>query len=64
MQAKHLLLLWMLVVASLTISYVGLNTSKHPELVGLAMITFFAFLGIAVGLSHVIKQLDDRESKK
>jgi len=56
MQAKHLLLLWMLVVAGLTISYVSLNASKHPELVGLAMITFFAFLGITVGLSQVIQK--------
>ena len=54
----------MLVVAGLTISYVGLNSSKHPELVGLAMIIFFAFLGISVGLSRVIKKLDDGESKK
>ena len=64
MKAKHLLLLWMLVVASLTMTYVGLNTGKHPELTGLAMIIFFAFLGITVGLSQIIKKLDDLESKK
>jgi len=54
----------MLLVAGLTISYVGLNSGKHPELVGLVMIIFFAFLGITVGLSHIIKKLDDEESKK
>jgi len=54
----------MLVVASLTILYVGLNSSKHPELVGLVLIIFFAFLGITVGLSHIIKKLDDEGSKK
>ncbi len=64
MKTKHLLILWMLVVAGLTISYVGLNSGKHPELVGLAMIIFFAFLGITVGLSHIIKKLDDEASKK
>ena len=64
MKAKHLLLLWMLVVAGLTMTYVGLNTGKHPELIGLAMIIFFAFLGITVGLSQVIKKLDDQEAKK
>jgi len=64
MKAKHLLLLWMLVVAALTMTYVGLNTGKHPELIGLVLIIFFAFLGIMVGLSHVIKKLDDLESKK
>jgi len=64
MKAKHLLLLWMLVVAGLTMSYVGLNTGKHPELVGVVMIIFFAFLGITVGLSQIIKKLDDQEAKK
>ena len=64
MKAKHLLLVWMLVVASLTISYVNLNIGKHPELVGLVMIIFFAFLGITVGLSQIIKKLDDEQSKK
>jgi len=64
MKTKHLLVLWMLVVASLTILYVGLNSSKHPELVGLVLIIFFAFLGITVGLSHIIKKLDDEGSKK
>jgi len=60
MKAQHLLL-WMLLVAGLTISYVSLNSSKHPELVGLVMIIFFAFLGISVGLSQIIKKLDDQE---
>jgi len=64
MKAKHLLLLWMLVVAGLTISYVTLNTSKHPELTGLVLIIFFAFLGTTVGLSQIIKKLDDQQSKK
>ena len=64
MKAKHLLVLWMLVVAGLTMSYVSLNTSKHPELVGLVLIIFFAFLGITVGLSQIIKKLDDEQSKK
>ena len=64
MKAKHLLVLWMLVVAGLTISYVSLNTTKHPELVGLVMIIFFSFLGITVGLSQIIKKLDDKESKQ
>ena len=64
MEAKHLLLLWMLVVAGLTLSYVRLTTGKHPELIGLVLIIFFAFLGIMVGLSQVIKKLDDLESKK
>ena len=54
----------MLVVAGLTMTYVGLNTGKHPELIGLAMIIFFAFLGITVGLSQIIKKLDDQEAKK
>ena len=48
-------------MAGLTISYVSLNSSKHPELVGLVMIIFFAFLGISVGLSQIIKKLDDQE---
>jgi len=64
MKAKHLLVLWMLVVAGLTMLYVSLNTTKHPELVGLVMIIFFAFLGITVGLSHIIKKLDDKDSKQ
>jgi len=64
MKAKHLLLVWMLVVAGLTVSYVNLNIGKHPELVGLVMIIFFAFLGITVGLSQIIKKLDDEQSKK
>jgi len=51
-------------VAGLTISYVSLNTTKHPELVGLVMIIFFSFLGITVGLSQIIKKLDDKESKQ
>ena len=51
----------MLVVAGLTLSYVSLNSSKHPELAGLVMIIFFAFLGITVGLSQIIKKLDDQE---
>ena len=54
----------MLVVAGLTMTYVGLNTGRHPELTGLAMIIFFAFLGITVGLSQIIKKLDDQEAKK
>ena len=54
----------MLVVAGLTMSYVSLNTGKHPELIGLVLIIFFAFLGITVGLSQIIKKLDDLESKK
>ena len=64
MKAKHLLVLWMVVLAGLTLSYVRLNTSKHPELIGLVLIIFFAFLGIMVGLSQIIKKLDDQESKK
>jgi len=64
MKATHLLVLWMLVVGALTFTYVGLNSSKHPELVGLVMIIFFAFLGITVGLGQIIKKLDDQESKK
>ncbi|HKF05896.1 MAG TPA: hypothetical protein VKB49_26485 [Candidatus Sulfotelmatobacter sp.] len=64
MKAKHLLLVWMLVVAGLTVSYVNLNIGKHPELVGIVMIIFFAFLGITVGLSQIIKKLDDEQSKK
>jgi len=64
MKAKHLLLLWMLVVAGLTLSYVTLNISKHPELTGLVLIIFLAFLGTTVGLSHIIKKLDDEQSKK
>ena len=54
----------MLVVAGLTMTYVGLNIGKHLELIGLAMIIFFAFLGITVGLSQIIKKLDDQEAKK
>jgi hypothetical protein len=61
MKAKHLLILWMVVVAGLTISYVNLNGGKHPELVGLVLIIFFAFLGITVGLSQIIKKLDDQK---
>ena len=64
MKAKHLLPLWMLVVAGLTMTYVGINTGKHPELIGLAMIIFFAFLCLTVGLSQIIKKLDDQEAKK
>ena len=56
--------MWMLVVAGLAIFYVKVNIGKHPELVGLVLIIFFAFLGIMVGLSHIIKKLDDLESKK
>ena len=51
-------------MAGLTISYVTLNTSKHPELTGLVLIIFFAFLGTTVGLSQIIKKLDDQQSKK
>lgn len=64
MKAKYLLVLWILIVAGLTISYVSLNTTKHPELVGLVMIIFFSFLGITAGLSQIIKKLDDKESKQ
>jgi hypothetical protein len=64
MKAKHLLSVWMVVVAGLSMLYVALNSSKHPELIGLVLIIFFAFLGITVGLSHIIKKLDDLESKK
>jgi len=64
MKAKHMLLVWMLVVAGLTLSYVTVNTSKHPELTGLVLIIFFSFLGITVGLSQIIKKLDDQQSKK
>jgi len=64
MKAKHLLLVWILVVAGLTISYVHAYTSKHPELVGLVLIIFFAFLGITVALSQIINKLDDEQSKK
>lgn len=59
-----MLLVWMLVVAGLTLSYVTVNTSKHPELTGLVLIIFFSFLGITVGLSQIIKKLDDQQSKK
>ena len=54
----------MVVVAGLSALYVGLNSSKHPELTGLVLIIFFAFLSIMVGLSQIIKKLDDQESKK
>ena len=54
----------MLGVAGFTMTYVGLNTGKHPELLGLVLIIFFEFLGIMVGLSQIIKKLDDQEAKK
>ena len=58
------LLIWMLVVAGLSMLYVALNSSKHPELIGLVLIIFFAFMGLSVGLALIIRKLDDRESKK
>ena len=64
MKTNHLLSVWMLVVAGLSMLYVAFNSSKHPELVGLVLIILPAFMGIAVGLSSVIKKLDDKESKK
>ena len=54
----------MLVVAGLSIEYVATNTGRHPELIGIVLIIFFAFMGIMVGLSSVLKKLDDRESSK
>ena len=58
------LLTWKLGVAGLCMLYVALNSSKHPELVGLVLIIFFAFMGLSVGLALIIRKLDDRESKK
>jgi len=55
---------WMLVVAGLSIEYVTTNAGRHPELIGIVLIIFFAFMGIMVGLSVVLKKLDDRESSK
>lgn len=54
----------MLVVAGLTIDYVATSAGKHPELIGIVLIIFFAFLGIMVGLGFILKKLDDRESNK
>ena len=59
-----LLAAWMLVVAGLSIEYVAMNSGRHPELVGVVLIIFFAFMGIMVGLSFILKRLEDRESSK
>ena len=64
MKKNVLLAAWMLVVAGLSIEYVATNTGRHPELIGIVLIIFFAFMGIMVGLSFVLKKLDDRESSK
>lgn len=64
MKKNVLLAVWMLVVAGLSIDYVATSTGKHPELIGLVLIIFFAFMGIMVGLSLIIKKLDDKESNK
>lgn len=64
MKKNVLLAAWMLVVAGLSIEYVTANTGRHPELIGIVLIIFFAFMGIMVGLSFVLKKLDDRESSK
>ena len=61
---KHILLVWMLNVAVLSIVYVGTAGSRHPELIGIVLITFFSFMGIMVGLNIIIKKLDDKESKE
>ena len=54
----------MLVVAGLSIDYISTNIGKHPELNGLVLILFFAFEGIMVGISFIIKKLDDEKQKK
>lgn len=64
MKKNVLLAVWMLVVAGLTIDYVATATGKHPELIGVVLIIFFAFMGIMVGLGFIIKKLEDRESNK
>jgi len=64
MRKDVLFVVWMLVVAGLTIDYVATSAGKHPELIGIVLIIFFAFLGIMVGLGFILKKLDDRESNK
>jgi hypothetical protein len=64
MKKDVLLAVWMLIVAGLTIDYVATSAAKHPELIGIVLIIFFAFLGIMVGLGFILKKLDDRESTK
>jgi len=54
----------MLVVAALSIVYVSTNSGRHPELIGIVLIILFAFLGIMVGLSLILKRLDDKEPKE
>ncbi len=55
---------WMLVVAVLSIVYINTNIGKHPELTGLVLILFFAFMGIMVGISFILRKLDDEKTKK
>jgi hypothetical protein len=64
MKKNLLLAVWMLVVAALSIVYVSTNSGRHPELIGIVLIILFAFLGIMVGLSLILKRLDDKESKE
>ena len=64
MKKNALLAAWMLVVAGLSIEYVATNTDRHPELIGIVLIIFFAFMGIMVGMSFVLKKLDDKESSR
>ena len=54
----------MLVVAGLSMVYVGTTGGRHPELIGIVLIIFFSFVGTMVGLSLIVKKLDDKESKK
>jgi hypothetical protein len=54
----------MLVVAGLSIDYISTNFGKHPELNGLVLILFFAFEGIMVGISFIIKKLDDEKGRR
>lgn len=54
----------MLIVAALTILYISTNVGKHPELTGLVMILFFAFMGIMVGISFILKKLEDQKPTK
>jgi hypothetical protein len=65
MTKKHIVLAtWMLVVAGLSIEYISTNIGKHPELNGLVLILFFAFEGIMVGISFIIKKLDNEKGRR
>ena len=65
MTKKHIVLAtWMLVVAGLSIDYISTNVGKHPELNGPVLILFFAFEGIMVGISFIIKKLDDEKGRR